>query len=118
MNIFPIRRETQNHQPIEKSKSYYYSIPLHWWHTSSSYNFENLNNIVTTLHEAKNLPKLQIVHGEWKINKGDYRVKDFSKKDYVYYRELRHKLWSYSIIPFVLITVLTVAFISSLIEKI
>ncbi len=117
MNIFPIKRETQNYPPIAKSKNYYYSIPLDWWQTSSSHNFENVNNIVA-LREAKNLPKLQIVHGEWEINKGDYRVKDFSKKDYVYYRELRQKLWSYSIIPFILITVLTVAFISNLIEKI
>ncbi len=103
-------------------------LPDNWWRSTYSYSFfsNESANILTLLKlkddskngfdKAKgNFPKTP----NWSIEKGDYRIKniDYNKKDFLYYRDLKAKIFKYSLYPVLFFTFVLAYFLSSILTN-
>ncbi len=108
-NILPISTtpETNSHSrliqeeksEVKKKENSYVALPDNWWDVSTSYpkddSVAKIRNSVRRNHNGK----LDKKYYSRKIVKGDHRVNEPYRKDYVYYRELKNKILKYSVYP-------------------
>jgi hypothetical protein len=110
MNIYPIKnveapRETE--KTFSKNNKIIVTIPVTWW--ASDLTFEEIipeGKKKQSLNKKNTIPlsDLKDTHKNWSTGKGDYRVHTLSsKKDYVYYRNLKEKFLSHMFYPFLFI---------------
>ncbi len=117
MNIIPLFKE-ETRREIEKVNI---EIPAEWWSSSYSTSFDDAPKTFSRVAKTNSLQKRDIPSiPNWNPNQGDYRVKESNNvgtKDYVYYRELKLKIFKYSIYPVIVLTVLIILKISSLLSN-
>ncbi len=103
-------------------------LPNNWWSSTNSLNyfseespkvfqllkFEKKQN-VDFCNTKPDLPKPK----NWNIKNGDYHVKEnnYNKRDFLYYRELKAKIYKYSLYPVIVLTLLLTYFASSILVK-
>ena len=117
MNVIPLYKDVE--KPKERIKNMGVTISGEWWESTYSINFTQKENTPIYKFQKKKVQKFPSISG-WDIAKGDYRV-PVSKpetRDYVYYRDLKIKLFKYSIYPAVIITMLVIFFLSDLLSAI
>ena len=111
----------------KKKKDLELFLPNNWWSSTNSLNYfsEESPKVFQLLKFGKknvdfgnakpDLPKPK----NWNIKNGDYHVKEnnYNKKNFLYYRELKAKIYKYSLYPVIVLTLLLTYFVSSILVK-
>jgi hypothetical protein len=112
----------------KKKKDLELFLPNNWWSSTNSLNYfsEESPKVFQLLEFEKkhnidfcnikyDLPKPK----NWNIKNGGYHVKEnnYNKRDFLYYRELKAKIYKYSLYPVIVLTLLLTYFASSILVK-
>lgn len=111
----------------EKKNNLELFLPNNWWNSTSSLNYfsEESPQIFQLFKLEKrnkdfcntkiDLPQSK----DWNVKNGDYRVKEthYNKRDFLYYRELKDKIYKYSLYPVIALTILLTYYFSSILVR-
>ncbi len=123
MNVIPISSGNLSKRSVEKKRrevSIY--LPDDWWSVDVSLYSDNRpaqdNAKLYPTKKRSPFGDLKASHGNWSAAKGDYRVREHYRKDYIYYRDLKQKLVKYSVYPALIVVSAIIYFVSFVLSNI
>ena len=116
MNTVVLKPEVKKRNTTVQNRSI--NLPSGWWETNYSINYNKKEQL--TIYSLPSVKSSIPITPKWNIAKGDYRVKESNNnsKDFIYYRNLKKKIFKLSIYPVILVTILTVILVSKVLIEI